>query len=124
MREQENGSIINISSVAGIVGLINASAYNSSKGGVRLLTKNIALEYGSYNIRCNSIHPGFMATNMNDPKKIIERGRDLNAMLEAIPLKRMGTADDIANCALFLASDESSYVTGSEFTVDGGMTAQ
>ena len=124
MREQENGSIINISSVAGIVGLVNASAYNSSKGGVRLLTKNIALEYGSYNIRCNSIHPGFMATNMNDPKKIIERGRDLNAMLEAIPLKRMGTADDIANCALFLASDESSYVTGSEFTVDGGMTAQ
>ena len=124
MREQENGSIINISSVAGIVGLINASAYNSSKGGVRLLTKNIALEYGSYNIRCNSVHPGFMATNMNDPKKIIERGRDLNAMLEAIPLKRMGTADDIANCALFLASDESSYVTGSEFTVDGGMTAQ
>ncbi|MGY9042098.1 MAG: SDR family NAD(P)-dependent oxidoreductase [Alphaproteobacteria bacterium] len=124
MREQENGSIINISSVAGIVGLVNASAYNSSKGGVRLLTKNIALEYGSYNIRCNSVHPGFMATNMNDPKKIIERGRDLNAMLEAIPLKRMGTADDIANCALFLASDESSYVTGSEFTVDGGMTAQ
>ena len=64
------------------------------------------------------------ATNMNDPKKIVERGRDLQAMIDAIPLKRMGTAEDIANCALFLASDESSYVTGSEFIIDGGMTAK
>ena len=123
MREQENGSIINISSVAGIVGLVNASAYNASKGGVRLMTKTLALEYGKFNIRCNSIHPGFMATNMNDPKKIVERGRDLDAMLDGIPLKRMGTPDDIANCALFLASNESSYVTGSEYIVDGGITA-
>ena len=124
MRENKSGSVINISSIAGLVGLVSASAYNSSKGGVRLLTKNIALEYGDYNIRCNSIHPGFMATNMNDPKKIVERGRDLQAMIDAIPLKRMGTAEDIANCALFLASDESSYVTGSEFIIDGGMTAK
>jgi NAD(P)-dependent dehydrogenase (short-subunit alcohol dehydrogenase family) len=124
MRENKSGSVINISSIAGLVGLVSASAYNSSKGGVRLLTKNIALEYGDYNVRCNSIHPGFMATNMNDPKKIVERGRDLQAMIDAIPLKRMGTAEDIANCALFLASDESSYVTGSEFIIDGGMTAK
>jgi NAD(P)-dependent dehydrogenase (short-subunit alcohol dehydrogenase family) len=124
MRENKSGSVINISSIAGLVGLVSASAYNSSKGGVRLLTKNIALEYGDYNVRCNSIHPGFMATNMNDPKKIVERGRDLQALIDAIPLKRMGTAEDIANCALFLASDESSYVTGSEFIIDGGMTAK
>ena len=124
MREQKNGSIINISSIAGLVGLSNCSAYNASKGGVRLLTKNIAVEYGEFNVRCNSIHPGFMATNMNDPKVVAERGRDINALTDAIPLKRMGTAEDIANCALFLASDESVYVTGSEYTVDAGLTAK
>ena len=124
MRKQKSGSIINISSIAGLVGLSNCSAYNASKGGVRLLTKNIAVEYGDFNVRCNSIHPGFMATNMNDPKVIAERGRDINALTDAIPLKRMGTAEDIANCALFLASDESVYVTGSEYTVDAGLTAK
>ena len=124
MREQKSGSIINISSIAGLVGLANCSAYNASKGGVRLLTKNIAVEYGEFNVRCNSIHPGFMATNMNDPKVVAARGRDINALTEAIPLKRMGTAEDIANCALFLASDESVYVTGSEYTVDAGLTAK
>ena len=124
MREQKNGSIINISSIAGIVGLANCSAYNASKGGVRLLTKNIAIEYGDYNVRCNSIHPGFMATNMNDPKVVEARGRDISALTDAIPLKRMGTAEDIANCALFLASDESVYVTGSEFVIDGGTVAK
>ena len=124
MRKQKSGSIINISSIAGLVGLANCSAYNASKGGVRLLTKNIAVEYGEFNVRCNSIHPGFMATNMNDPKVVAARGRDINALTEAIPLKRMGTAEDIANCALFLASDESVYVTGSEYTVDAGLTAK
>jgi len=124
MREQKSGSIINISSIAGLVGLERCSAYSASKGGVRLLTKSIALEYGEFGIRCNSIHPGFMATNMNDPKIIKDRGGDIEAMTETIPLKRMGTAEDIANCALFLASDESTYVTGNEYTVDGGMTAK
>lgn len=124
MREQKSGSIINISSIAGLVGLANCSAYNASKGGVRLLTKNIAVEYGEFNVRCNSIHPGFMATNMNDPKVVAARGRDINALTDAIPLKRMGTAEDIANCALFLASDEFVYVTGSEYTVDAGLTAK
>ena len=124
LKKSKNGSIINISSIAGLVGLSNCSAYNASKGGVRLLTKNIAVEYGEFNVRCNSIHPGFMATNMNDPKVVAERGRDINALTDAIPLKRMGTAEDIANCALFLASDESVYVTGSEYTVDAGLTAK
>ena len=124
MKKNNSGSIINLSSIAGLVGLQGCAAYNASKGGVRLLTKSIAIEYGPNKIRCNSIHPGFMATNMNDPKKIAERGRDFEAIIETIPLKSMGTAEDIANCALYLASDESSYVTGSEYVVDGGWTTR
>ena len=124
MKKNNSGSIINLSSIAGLVGLQGCAAYNASKGGVRLLTKSIAIEYGINKIRCNSIHPGFMATNMNDPKKIEERGRDFEAIIETIPLKSMGTAEDIANCALYLASDESSYVTGSEYVVDGGWTTR
>ena len=124
MKKNTSGSIINLSSIAGLVGLQNCAAYNASKGGVRLLTKSLAIEFGAFNIRCNSIHPGFMATNMNDPKKIEERGRDFEAIIEGIPLKAMGTAEDIANCALYLASDESSYVTGSEYVVDGGWTTR
>ena len=124
MKKNNSGSIINISSIAGLVGLQGCAAYNASKGGVRLLTKSIAIEYGINKIRCNSIHPGFMATNMNDPKKISERGRDFDAIIQTIPLLSMGTAEDIANCALYLASDESSYVTGSEYVVDGGWTAK
>ena len=124
MKKNNSGSIINLSSIAGLVGLQGCAAYNASKGGVRLLTKSIAIEYGPNKIRCNSIHPGFMATNMNDPKKIAERGRDFEAIIETIPLKSMGNAEDIANCALYLASDESSYVTGSEYVVDGGWTTR
>ena len=124
MKKNEGGSIINLSSIAGLVGLQACAAYNASKGGVRLLTKSLAIEFGPFNIRCNSIHPGFMATNMNDPEKIQARGRDFEAIIEGIPLKAMGTAEDIANCALYLASDESSYVTGSEYIVDGGWTAR
>ena len=124
MKKNNSGSIINLSSIAGLVGLQGCAAYNASKGGVRLLTKSIAIEYGINKIRCNSIHPGFMATNMNDPKKISERGRDFDAIIQTIPLLSMGTAEDIANCALYLASDESSYVTGSEYVVDGGWTAK
>ena len=124
MKKNNSGSIINLSSIAGLVGLQGCAAYNASKGGVRLLTKSNAIEYGINKIRCNSIHPGFMATNMNDPKKISERGRDFDAIIQTIPLLSMGTAEDIANCALYLASDESSYVTGSEYVVDGGWTAK
>ena len=126
MRKSGNGSIINISSISGIVAGHNFSAYNSAKAGVRHLSKSVALHCARTTdlVRCNSIHPGFMATNMNDPKKIEERGRDFEAIIETIPLKSMGTAEDIANCALYLASDESSYVTGSEYVVDGGWTTR
>ena len=124
MLKNKYGRIVNITSVVGHTGNIGQSNYAASKAGIIGMTKSLAIEFGAFNIRCNSIHPGFMATNMNDPKKIEERGRDFEAIIEGIPLKAMGTAEDIANCALYLASDESSYVTGSEYVVDGGWTTR
>lgn len=118
------GSIVNISSVAGLVGLATCGAYGASKGGVRLLSKTVAIEGAPHNIRCNSVHPGVIWTNMQaqavgtrDPSRV-PVGR------ERVPLGRVGAPEDIANCVLYLASDESSYVTGAEYTVDAGMTAQ
>ena len=124
MREAHSGSLINVSSIAGQVGLSNCTAYSASKGGVRLLTKTLAVEYGPHNVRCNSIHPGYMRTNMNDPDVVARRDRNSNDLTISIPLGRMGEALDIADCAVYLASDESNYVTGSEFNVDAGYTAR
>ena len=121
MRAAGGGSIINISSVAGLVGGGGATAYQASKGAVRILTKSVATEYAKENIRCNSIHPGLITTLM------VTEGIDPEAqkMIEQMtPLGRAGSADEIANGALFLASDESSYMTGAELVLDGGMTAQ
>ena len=118
------GSIINLSSVAGLVGIPNCGAYGAAKGGVRLLTKSVALEGAAAGIRCNSVHPGAIWTNM---QAAAVRQRDPEAGAPdplLIPLGRMGAPDDIANCILYLASDESAYVTGAEFTVDGGMTTR
>ena len=121
------GSIINISSVSGLIGGHNLAAYNSSKGGVRLLTKSVALHCArqGYNIRCNSVHPTFIDTPMlqqvinasPDPEKVT------NALRRQVPLGRIGQADDVANMIVYLASDESSFVTGAEMIIDGGMTA-
>lgn len=120
MRAAGGGSIINISSVAGLVGGGGATAYQASKGAVRILTKSVATEYAKENIRCNSIHPGLITTLM--VAGIDPEGR---RMIEQMtPLGRAGSADEIANGALFLASDESSYMTGAELVLDGGMTAQ
>ena len=123
-----SGSIINISSISGIVGGHNLAAYNASKGGVRLLTKSIALHCArqGYNIRCNSVHPTFVDTPMvrdlinasSNPEKLE------HAFRRQIPLGRLGTPQDVAELALYLASDESSFVTGAEFIIDGGVTAQ
>ena len=121
MRAAGGGSIINISSVAGLVGGGGATAYQASKGAVRILTKSVATEYAKENIRCNSIHPGLITTLM------VTEGIDPEGqqMIERMtPLGRAGSADEIANGALFLASDESSYMTGAELVLDGGMTAQ
>jgi len=127
MKASGGGSIINISSISGLVGGHNLAAYNASKGGVRLLTKSVALHCArqDYNIRCNSVHPTFVDTPMvrdlinasSDPDKLEQ------AFKRQIPLGRLGTPADIAELALYLASDESSFVTGAEFVIDGGVTA-
>ncbi len=123
MRRAGGGSIINISSIAGLVGSPHGSpSYTATKGGVRLFTKSTALQHARDHIRCNSVHPGPIETPMiqdslNDPAQRQER-------LQRIPLGRIGTVDDIAYGVLYLASDESAFVTGSELVIDGGATAQ
>ena len=120
-----SGSIINISSVTGLRGQRGGAAYGSSKGGVRLLTKTVALENAAHGIRCNSIHPGIIETPIMDP--LFAAAPDADAFRRqverSLPVGAMGEpARDIGNMALYLASDESVYVTGAELVVDGGMT--
>ena len=122
MRAGGGGSIINISSIYGIVGSIGSTAYHAGKGASRIFTKSAAIQLAGDGIRVNSVHPGFMLTPMTQPG-VEEEGR-LNFMLDRIPMGRMGDAMEIARGILFLASDESSYITGSELVIDGGMTAQ
>ena len=122
-RVGEGGSIINLSSVAGQVGVPGCSAYSASKGGVRLFTKSVALETARDKIRVNSVHPGMIWTNMQ--KLALQDNREqYDLITAAIPAGAMGEAIDIANAVLFLASEESRYITGAEITVDGGLTAQ
>jgi len=124
MRAQGRGAaIVNLSSVAGLVGLPGTGAYAASKAGVRLFSKAIAMEVARENIRVNSVHPGVIWTDMQkvaiaDNKEIYDK------INEGIPMGRMGEPDDIAAMIAFLASDDAQYVTGGEFTVDGGFTAQ
>jgi NAD(P)-dependent dehydrogenase (short-subunit alcohol dehydrogenase family) len=121
MRRAGGGSIINISSTAGLVGNPTGSPiYTTSKGAVRLFTKATAMQHAREKIRCNSIHPGPIDTAMLDE---VAGGRS-EGMLGRVPLGRVGTVEDIAYGVLYLASDESSFVTGSELVIDGGMTAQ
>lgn len=122
MKENGSGSIVNISSIAGLVGSGGAFSYTASKGGARLLTKQIAVNYGPDHIRCNSIHPGTIKTTMSEAS--LSDPDILEMMLKGIPLKYVGDANDIAYACVYLASDESKYVTGSELAIDGGYTAQ
>ncbi len=117
------GAIVNISSIAGMVGIVNGAAYSSSKGGVRLLTKSLALEFAKQNIRINSVHPGAIETEIAKRAMEVEP-EEMQALEAAIPMGRQGEPSDIAAMAAFLASDEAKYVTGAEFCVDGGLTAQ
>ncbi len=123
MRKAGGGSIINISSTSGIVGQNNIHpGYNASKGAVRILTKATAIQYAKDGIRVNSVHPGPISTPMNeDTMSDPERNQ---RMMERTPLGRIGRPDEVANGVLFLASDESSFMTGSELVIDGGVTAQ
>ena len=122
MRKSGGGSLINLSSVAGLIGISTCVAYGASKGGVRLMSKSLAVELGKDRIRCNSVHPGVIWTNMQAGAGNGSRA-NADTMAAGLPLGRVGEPKDIANCILYLASDESDYVTGAEFTVDAGMTA-
>lgn len=122
-RVGQGGSIVNLSSVAGQVGVPGCSAYAASKAGVRLFTKTVALETARDKIRVNSVHPGMIWTNMQR-LAIADNAAQYDIINAAIPMGCMGEPLDIANCILFLASDESRYITGAELTVDGGLTAQ
>jgi 3alpha(or 20beta)-hydroxysteroid dehydrogenase len=119
MIAQHSGSIINISSIAGLRGAGTAFAYGASKWAVRGMTKAAAQELAPHNVRVNSVHPGIIDTPM-----ITEIGEDWEqALLPYIPVGRVATADDVAKLVLYLASDDSAYSTGSEFVVDGGFVA-
>ena len=122
MRDAGGGSIINISSVAGLQGSPQSAAYSSTKGAVRILTKSTAIQYAKENIRCNSVHPGIIYTDMTSDSLDTEEGQ--RNWMNRVPLGRLGQSEDVANGVLFLASDESSYMTGSELVIDGGITAQ
>jgi NAD(P)-dependent dehydrogenase (short-subunit alcohol dehydrogenase family) len=117
------GAIVNLSSVAGKVGFRGSSTYAATKGAVKLMTKSVALETAAEGIRVNSVHPGIIRTNMQQ-KGLEDNAANYDAIVAGIPARRLGEPRDIANCVLFLASDEAAYVNGAEFVVDGGYTAQ
>ncbi|GIP36476.1 SDR family NAD(P)-dependent oxidoreductase [Paenibacillus sp. J2TS4] len=122
MQAHSGGSIINISSIAGLTGSSGAGAYTASKGGVRMLSKAAAVDFGKDHIRVNSIHPGFIETPMSS--EFVNDERMLQWFLSQTALPRVGQASEVATAVLFLASDLSSYITGVELPVDGGVTAK
>ena len=122
MKKSGGGSIINISSISGLVGQPTIQpVYNASKGAVRIFTKSTAVQYGRYGIRANSIHPGAIDTDMISHR--IQGEESKNRIKNTVPLQRVAKPIEIAYGALFLASEESSYMTGSEMVIDGGVTA-
>ena len=123
MRKAGGGSIINISSQLGLVGVDNSSPqYQASKGAVRLLTKSTAIQYAGESIRANSVHPGPIVTPMTEGSRADTQRNEVT--IGRIPLGRYGEPEEVANGVLFLASDESSFMTGSELVIDGGWTAR
>ncbi|GAA2143048.1 SDR family NAD(P)-dependent oxidoreductase [Actinomadura napierensis] len=121
LRASGDASVVNTSSVLGLVGSGAAAAYQASKGAVRLLTKTAAVEYARQGVRVNSVHPGVIATPMI--QDILDEEGDEQPDIRRTPMRRAGRAAEIAPAYLFLACDESSFVTGSELVVDGGLTA-
>jgi 3alpha(or 20beta)-hydroxysteroid dehydrogenase len=118
MCEQGSGSIVNISSIAGLAGVGRAHAYAATKWAVRGMSKSAALEFAAHGVRVNSVHPGIIDTDM-----LREFGGNLERITESIPMGRTASADEVANVVLFLASEEASYCSGHEFVVDGAMKA-
>jgi NAD(P)-dependent dehydrogenase (short-subunit alcohol dehydrogenase family) len=122
LRKAGGGAIVNVSSIAGLVGIPLTAAYSATKGGLDALTRCLAVDYAAHGIRCNSVNPGLVKTPMaesltTDPERLAQ-------VLSAYPLGRAGTPEDVANLVLFLASDEAAWVTGAVFPIDGGMTAK
>lgn len=123
MAKQKKGSIINASSIAGIGGGPGHVLYGASKGAVRTMTKDIAMEFAADNVRVNSIHPGYIKTEMVDyaSEKSHKTLEELGALY---PMKRLGEIEEVAKAVLFLASDDASYITGTELLIDGGVMAR
>lgn len=122
MVKQKSGSIVNMCSSNGILGEANLAHYNASKAGVKLLTKTMAIELAPYNIRTNNVCPGFIQTDLQQEGGIDEQ--ELKAYSSKIPLNRLGKVEEVANAFCFLASDEASFITGTELVVDGGQLCQ
>jgi NAD(P)-dependent dehydrogenase (short-subunit alcohol dehydrogenase family) len=121
------GAIVNMSSIAGLIGTPGAIAYGASKGAVRQMTKSVAIDCArrGLGIRCNSVHPGIIQTDMGDAVMDlsgIDPARAWTASIKRVPMGEAGQAVDVANCVLFLASDEARHITGAELVVDGGLT--
>ena len=121
MIAQKNGSIVHISSIAGLIALSGVAAYNVSKGALNQFSRSIAIEYGSYGIRSNSICPGLIETDMT--ADLMKDATLMQEWSKEYPIGRFGKPEDVASACLFLASDESSFITGTLLPVDGGFTA-
>jgi NAD(P)-dependent dehydrogenase (short-subunit alcohol dehydrogenase family) len=122
MQKNGGGSIVNISSISGFVGQSSIHmAYNASKGAVRIMTKTAAVQYAKDGIRVNSVHPGMLPPMRSSKASADPAWRD--KMIRAVPMKREGRVEEVAHAVLFLASDEASYITGTELVVDGGYLA-
>jgi NAD(P)-dependent dehydrogenase (short-subunit alcohol dehydrogenase family) len=122
LKASGRGSLINISSIMSHRGLRQLAAYSATKGAISALTRGLAVEYAPFAIRVNALAPGFVETALTE--RVLRNPQFSKALLDRTLLKRFGTPEDIAKAALFLASDESAYVTGAELAVDGGMSAQ
>ena len=121
MLKSGGGSIINVSSVGGLIGFWGSSPYGTSKGGLEVFTRCVAMDYAKQGIRCNSICPGLVKTPMSEP--LLNNPEMREQALSAYPISRVGTPEEVAKLMIYLASDESLWVTGSSFTIDGGLTA-
>lgn len=121
MKASGNASLVNLASIMGHRGLRQLAGYSATKGAVSALTRALAVEYAAFGIRVNALAPGFIETALTD--RVLRNPAIAKALLDQTPLRRFGTVEDVARAALFLASDESSFITGAEIAVDGGMAA-